>query len=78
MLIKYRASIPNRTYVFTANYSKLAEMLREKGVKVTEEEESEMREESPLLILPFFGKAKDSSKCINCGNHKYRVINLCE
>jgi hypothetical protein len=78
MLIRYKTTIENGNYLFTANLKQLAKVLIERKYTLDEEEIKLLEGELTLLVLPIFGKEQEAEQCVNCPEYRYKLVNANE
>lgn len=62
--------------MFNANLERLATVIKERGYKLSEDEQICLKGDITIFVLSHLGKSNNASKCINCGTYKYTVANM--
>lgn len=77
LLLTYSSTLFNFQYVFEAQLDKVKALLA-KGNYTISDGFSKFLEQKyfTLFTLPVFGKAKRSTSCINCRNHKIKLVKI--
>ena len=83
LLVKYRSTLPNGTYVLKADLSELVKQLERREItehtardQLNNEEKACLNREIGFSVFTIFGKGSEANRCINCGEDKTVIVNV--
>jgi hypothetical protein len=74
--MKFSSNLKIGAYTFKANIRHLISIFEARKQSLSEVEMQVLEEEFNLFVLPTFGKTEDAKKCLNCGDHKFKLLNM--